>query len=163
MDGFGRVLKDVGEADVELAFTETDGGIERGEAAKADVQRRDGSAGAELSVLLLKEGCEGGGLEERGHSFPRLAREGVGEISTHCIRQECNGWDNKASLLLLDSVAFGILLRRVGCEPSLLLFNKVLRIFAKVANRFQRELAGDVVGLVVCGRLDDGRPAVDGA
>jgi hypothetical protein len=45
---------------VETAFAQTDGGVERGEAAEADVELRDGRAGAEVSVLLLEDGDEGG-------------------------------------------------------------------------------------------------------
>jgi hypothetical protein len=46
MNGLGRGLEEVGEADVEAAFAEADGGVEGGEAAEADVERWDGSAGA---------------------------------------------------------------------------------------------------------------------
>ena len=46
VDGLGRVLEEVGEANVETAFAEADGGVEGGEAAEADVERWDGSAGA---------------------------------------------------------------------------------------------------------------------
>ncbi len=58
MDGLGRVLEEVGEADVEAAFAEADGGVEGGEAAEADVERRDGRAGAEVAVLLFEDGDE---------------------------------------------------------------------------------------------------------
>jgi len=61
VDGVGRVLEDVGEADVEAAFAETDGGVEGGEAAETDVEGRDGRAGAKVSVLLFKYGDECGG------------------------------------------------------------------------------------------------------
>lgn len=61
VDGVGRVLEDVGEADVEAAFAETDGGVEGGEAAETDVEWRDGRAGAKVSVLLFKYGDECGG------------------------------------------------------------------------------------------------------
>ena len=60
MDGLGGVLEDVGEADVEAAFAETDGGVERGEAAEADVEGRDRCAGAEVAVLVLEDGDERG-------------------------------------------------------------------------------------------------------
>ena len=48
---------------MEAAFTETDGGVERGEAAKADVESGNGGAGAEFTVLVLEDrdqGCGGG-------------------------------------------------------------------------------------------------------
>ena len=61
MDGLGCVLEEVGEADVEAAFAEADGGVEGGEAAEADVERGDGGAGAEFAVLVLEDGDEGGG------------------------------------------------------------------------------------------------------
>ncbi len=69
VDGVGCVLEDVGEADVEAAFAETDGGVEGGEAAETDVEGRYGRAGAEVSVLLFKYGDECG-----GHYGLRLAR-----------------------------------------------------------------------------------------
>ena len=73
VDGLGRVLEEVGEADVEAAFAEADGGVEGGEAAEADVERRNGCAGPEVSVLLFKDGDEWG-----GHYGLRLARWIVG-------------------------------------------------------------------------------------
>ena len=69
VDGVGGVLEDVGEADVEAAFTETDGGVEGGEAAETDVEGWNGRAGAEVSVLLFKYRDECG-----GHYGLRLAR-----------------------------------------------------------------------------------------
>ena len=58
VDGLGRGFEQVGEADVEAAFAETDGGVERGEAAEANVERRNGRAGTEVAVLLFKDGDE---------------------------------------------------------------------------------------------------------
>jgi hypothetical protein len=46
---------------VKAAFAKADGGVERGEAAEADVERRDGSAGTEFAVLMFEDGDEGGG------------------------------------------------------------------------------------------------------
>jgi len=69
VDGVGCVLEDVGEADVEAAFTETDGGVEGGEAAETDVEGWNGRAGAKVSVLLFKYRDECG-----GHYGLRLAR-----------------------------------------------------------------------------------------
>jgi hypothetical protein len=66
MDGIRCVLEEVGEADVEAALAEADGGVEGGEAAEADVERGDGSAGTELAVFVFKDGDEGGG---RGDFF----------------------------------------------------------------------------------------------
>src|SRR5260370_600128 len=59
MDGLGCGLEEVGEADVEAALAKADGGVERGEAAEADVERRDGGSGAEFAVLVLEDGDEG--------------------------------------------------------------------------------------------------------
>jgi hypothetical protein len=73
VDGFGRVLEDVGETDVEPAFAKTDGGIKAGETVKANVERRNGCAGSEVPVLLFKNGDEC-----RGHYSLRLARWLVG-------------------------------------------------------------------------------------
>jgi hypothetical protein len=67
VDGVGGGLEQVGETDVEAAFAEADGGVERGEAAEADVERGNGGAGAEVAVLLLEdgdEGCGGGGFRD---------------------------------------------------------------------------------------------------
>ncbi|MGH9596265.1 MAG: hypothetical protein ACRD3K_05660 [Edaphobacter sp.] len=46
---------------MKTAFAETDGGVERGEAAEANVEWRDGSAGTQFAVLVLEDGDEGGG------------------------------------------------------------------------------------------------------
>ena len=69
VDGVGRVLEDVGEADVEATFAEADGGVEGGEAAETDVEGWNGRAGAKVSVLLFKYRDECG-----GHYGLRLAR-----------------------------------------------------------------------------------------
>jgi hypothetical protein len=61
MDGVGRGLEKIGEADVEAAFAEADGGVERGEAAEADVELGNRGAGAEFAVLMLEDSDEGGG------------------------------------------------------------------------------------------------------
>jgi hypothetical protein len=47
-------FEEVGEADAELAFAESDGGVEAGEAIEANVNRRDGSARSECAVLFFK-------------------------------------------------------------------------------------------------------------
>jgi len=60
MDGVGCGLEEIGEADVETAFAQADGGVEGGEAAEANVEWWDGSAGTELTVLLLEDGYKGG-------------------------------------------------------------------------------------------------------
>ena len=69
MDGLGCGLEEIGEADVEAAFAEADGGVEGGEAAETDVEGWYGRAGAEVSVLLFKYRDECG-----GHYGLRLAR-----------------------------------------------------------------------------------------
>jgi hypothetical protein len=61
VDGFGGVLEDVGESDVEPAFAEADCCVEAGETVKTNVQRRNRCAGPEVSVLLFKNGDECGG------------------------------------------------------------------------------------------------------
>jgi hypothetical protein len=61
MDVFGRGFEDIGETDMETAFAKTNGGVERGEAAEADVERRHRGAGAEFTVLLLEDGDQGSG------------------------------------------------------------------------------------------------------
>ncbi len=60
MNGLGCGFEEVGEADVKAAFAETDGGVEGGEAAKADVERGDGGSGTEFAVLVFEDGDEGG-------------------------------------------------------------------------------------------------------
>jgi hypothetical protein len=60
VDGVGCGFEQVGEADVEAAFAKADGGVEGGEAAEADVERWNGRAGAEVAVLILEDGYEGG-------------------------------------------------------------------------------------------------------
>jgi hypothetical protein len=71
MDGVGRGLEQVGEANVEATFAEADSGVEGGEAAETDVEGRDGGAGAELAVLVLEDGDERGGC--RDFSCARLS------------------------------------------------------------------------------------------
>jgi hypothetical protein len=61
MDGIRCVLEEIGEANVEAALAEADGGVEGGEAAEADVERGNGGAGAEFAVLVLEDGDERGG------------------------------------------------------------------------------------------------------
>jgi hypothetical protein len=61
VDGFGRGLEQVGEADVQAAFAEADCGVEGGEAAEANVECGDWGAGAEFAVLVLEDGDEGRG------------------------------------------------------------------------------------------------------
>jgi hypothetical protein len=61
VNGVGCGLEEVGEANVEAAFAEADGGVEGGEAAEADVERGDGGSGSEFAVLVLEDGDEGGG------------------------------------------------------------------------------------------------------
>ena len=56
MDGFRGVLQKIGETDVEAAFPEANGGVERGEALEANIEGRNGRAGAEVAVLLFKYG-----------------------------------------------------------------------------------------------------------
>ena len=60
MDGVGCVFEEIRKADVETAFAETNGGVERGEAAETDIERRNGRAGAEVAVLLFKDGDKRG-------------------------------------------------------------------------------------------------------
>ena len=69
VDSLGSVFEEVGEADVETAFAETDCSVERGEPMETDVERRNGCAGPEVSVLLFKYWNEC-----RGHYGLRLAR-----------------------------------------------------------------------------------------
>jgi hypothetical protein len=82
MDGLGCELKEVGEADVEAAFAEADGGVEGGEAAEADVERRDGGSGAEFAVLVLEDGDERGGFG----GFFGAGLFGFGRM------EDCCGW-----------------------------------------------------------------------
>ena len=61
VNGIGCMLEEVGEAHVQAAVAQADGGVERGEAAEADVEGRDGRARAEFAVLVFKDGDEGSG------------------------------------------------------------------------------------------------------
>jgi hypothetical protein len=73
MDGVGRGLEKIGEADVEAAFAEADGGVERGEAAEADVELGNRGAGAKFAVLMLEDSDEGGGCGD----FPGAGFSGL--------------------------------------------------------------------------------------
>jgi hypothetical protein len=64
MDGLGCGLEDVRQTNVETAFAEADGGVERGEAAEANVECWNGGAGAEFAVLVLEDGDDGGGCRD---------------------------------------------------------------------------------------------------
>jgi hypothetical protein len=55
------VLQDVGEADVKATFAQADRGVQRGEAAEADIQRRDRRARTEFAIFVFKDGYEGSG------------------------------------------------------------------------------------------------------
>jgi hypothetical protein len=76
VNGVGSWFEDVGEADVEAAFAEADCGVERGEAAEADIECGDGGAGAEFAVLVLEDGDQGCGCG--GFFCARLFGSGVG-------------------------------------------------------------------------------------
>jgi len=39
-----------------MAIAKTDGGVEGGDATKADIERRDGSSRPEFAVLLFEDG-----------------------------------------------------------------------------------------------------------
>jgi hypothetical protein len=67
---------------VETAFAEADGGVQRGEAAEADVERGNGGSGAEFAVLVLEDGDERGGCGD--FSCARLFEFGGMEC--------CCGW-----------------------------------------------------------------------
>ena len=55
MYSLGSRFEQVGEADVQAAFAEADGRVQRGEAAEADIERRDRSAGTEFAILVLED------------------------------------------------------------------------------------------------------------
>ena len=82
MDGFGGDFEEVGETDVKAAFAKTDGGVERGEAAEANVERGNGGAGAKFAVLVFEDGDEGG---RRGDFF------GVGLFGFCGVEGCCGG------------------------------------------------------------------------
>ena len=85
VDRLGCGFEQVGEADVEAAFAETDGGVERGETTETDVEGRNGCARAEVAVLLLEDGREGGrvgrcGVEDEGRDGFRMILRGQGSL-----------------------------------------------------------------------------------
>src|ERR1039458_5875960 len=55
-DWIRRALQQVGEIDKKLAFAETDGGVQRGEAAETDRDGRHRRPGTQRAVLFLKDG-----------------------------------------------------------------------------------------------------------
>ena len=67
VDALGSGFQKIGEADVELAFAQANGCVERGKAAETDIERRNWSARAKVSILLFKDWNECGGhaLTER--------------------------------------------------------------------------------------------------
>jgi hypothetical protein len=90
MDGLGCRLEEIRKTDVEAAFTETDGGVERGETAEADVESGNGRSGTEFAVLLLEDGDEGG----RCGRFFGAWLSGSGGLEGRCRRflKESGGW-----------------------------------------------------------------------
>ncbi len=88
VDGIGCGLEEVGEADVEAAFAEADGGVERGEPAEADVERWDGGAGTEFAVLVLEDGDERGGCRD----FSCAGPFGFGWMKCCCGELVEEGW-----------------------------------------------------------------------
>jgi hypothetical protein len=90
VDRFRCGLEQVGEANVETAFAQTDGGVERSEATEANVEWRNGSAGAQLAVLVLEDGDERGGCGDffgaRLSGFYRL------EGGCGSLMEETGGW-----------------------------------------------------------------------
>jgi hypothetical protein len=92
VNGVGGGFEQVGETDVEAAFAEADGGVEGGEAAEADVERRNGSAGTEVAVLIFKDGYEG----RRCRGFCSASSWGSGRTEWRCGRRrdfvEEGGW-----------------------------------------------------------------------
>ncbi len=57
-DVFGSTFEQVGEAHMNLPFTQSDGGIQTGKAAKADVERRHWRARPQISILFFKDGVQ---------------------------------------------------------------------------------------------------------
>jgi hypothetical protein len=88
MDGVGRGLEKIGEADVEAAFAEADGGVERGEAAEADVELGNRGAGAEFAVLMLEDSDEGRGCGD----FPGAGFSGFRWMKRWWGRLEEESW-----------------------------------------------------------------------
>src|SRR5882757_2280348 len=68
-----------------------------------------------------------------------------------------------AKMLLARNIEGLVLLlfgRRVSNKPDALFFDQLGGCFAQVADSFERELAGDVVGLAVSRGLEDRGPAL---
>src|SRR6185437_4617440 len=67
MNGFRSRLQQIGEANMKPSFAQANRGVQRGEAAKADIERRNRSPRAKVSVLLFKDGdeCRGHTLTKR--------------------------------------------------------------------------------------------------
>jgi hypothetical protein len=80
VDGIGCGFEQVGETDVEAALAEADGGVEGGEAAEADVERRNGGAGTKVAVLIFKDSDEG----RRGSTFGSASSWGSWRTEWRC-------------------------------------------------------------------------------
>lgn len=116
VDRLGCGFEQVGEADVQVAFAETDGGVERGEAAETDVEGWNGRAGTEIAVLLLKDGGEGrrvgrGGVEDESSDVFRMILRGQGSlreaILLECLREIRSRWSCLAVSVLMRLVRDG--------------------------------------------------------
>jgi hypothetical protein len=93
VDGGRRRFEEIGEADVQMAFAQADSGVERGEAAKADVERRNGSARTKFAVLLLEDSDQG--VRSEGFWFwlrgARLFQCGIGTRGDREMVKEVEG------------------------------------------------------------------------
>ena len=86
MDRFRRAFKQIGEAGEDCALAQADGGVERGEAAKAHMDGRHGRARAEGAVLFLKDGSDVEGHEEQNNSGAGTREQGSEKTGTKGLR-----------------------------------------------------------------------------
>ena len=141
-DGFRRAFKQVGEAGVDFALAQADGGVERGEAAEAHMDGRHGRARAEGAVLLAERWGR-----DRGHTKSRITVPGRSTVSLRLV----------AVLALFVGVGFevGFL---VGCE----LFGLIGEIADAIESVLERELKARLAGQAVQTLCQRGTPSVSG-
>ena len=60
-DAFGSALDQIGEADEDLAFAQTDGGVERSESAEPNRDGRNRRSRAQYAIFLFKDRYKFGG------------------------------------------------------------------------------------------------------
>src|ERR1700722_7701017 len=72
---FRGAFQNIGERDVQIALAQPDGGVERGEATEAHMQRRHGSAWTDRAIHILKYQLQLGTHDNASLALPPVSVE----------------------------------------------------------------------------------------